>query len=199
MNFEQAAEIFDLKDYEFFSDIKKKYRKLVLMCHPDRYQNEPAKKRAERRLKEVNEAYRYFSDNYNECFDENGKNKLSALNDAKFNEEVLKRLRDIANSLAQFNDDSFGDYNEDFDSDEEEMDDREFFRKYYPEVDYDEFIKNNSADEYTEISENSGNQNEPLLEDFSEEENKIPFWQNLPLWGKIALIGYIILLIYLIS
>lgn len=199
MDIIKAAEILDLKNDDFFRDVKKKYKRLVLMCHPDRYQNEHAKKRAEKRLKEVNEAYRYFVDNYNEIFDENGKNKLSAQYDAEFNEEVLKRLRDIANSLAQFNNDSFGDYNEDFDSDEEEMDEREFFRKYYPEVDYDEFIKNNSADEYTEISENSGNQYEPLLEDFSEEENKIPFWQNLPLWEKIILIGYIILLIYLIS
>ena len=197
MDFIKAAEILDLKNDDFFRDVKKKYKRLVLMCHPDRYQNETAKKRAEKRLKEVNEAYWYFVDNYNEIFDKNGKNKTFSVNDTEFNEEVLKRLRDIANSLAQFNDDSFGDYNEDFDSDEV-MDDREFFRKYYPEVDYDEFIKNNSADEYTEISENSGNQYEPLLEDFPKEENKILSFQKLPLWIKIALIGYIILIIYLI-
>lgn len=101
MDFAQAAEILGLKGGEFPSDIKKKYKKFVLKYHPDRYQSESAKKQAEKRLKEINEAYQYIMDNADECFDTTARKKTTQ-NPLQFDDDFYWRKDEIYKILYEF-------------------------------------------------------------------------------------------------
>ena len=101
MDFAQAAEILGLKGGELSSDIKKKYKKFVLKYHPDRYQSESAKKQAEKRLKEINEAYQYIMDNADECFDTTARKKTTQ-NPLQFDDDFYWRKDEIYKILYEF-------------------------------------------------------------------------------------------------
>lgn len=70
--YQESLKILNLTVTAKLSNIKKAYRKMVKIYHPDKYQNSVDKEIAEEKLKKINDAYHYLIDNYDENLDLNG-------------------------------------------------------------------------------------------------------------------------------
>ena len=174
---ERVWKILELKGTATLDDVKKQYKNLVKKYHPDRYQNPEEKKQAEARFKEINATYHYMMQNFDKFFCR----KSDLQKREEENEQLNKELREIYEFLKS----RYGDCEtEDFDTEAEELDEREFFRKYYPEIDDAEFLENYASPEYLE---KYAQQYHCSLEDFPEDE-EYNTWKIFPLWIKILLI-----------
>ncbi len=67
----KSLKILNLTAPAKLSAIKKSYRKLVKIYHPDKYQNSTEKEIAQEKFKKINDAYHYLIDNYDENFAQN--------------------------------------------------------------------------------------------------------------------------------
>ena len=67
----KSLKILNLTAPAKLSAIKKSYRKLVKIYHPDKYQNSTEKEIAQEKFKKINDAYHYLIDNYDENFTQN--------------------------------------------------------------------------------------------------------------------------------
>lgn len=149
---ERVWKILELDGTENMTGVKKKYKNLVRKYHPDRYQNPEDKKRAEKRLKEIIETYRYMMNNVDKFFCRNGEENTQSVDDEFFRnmskeekEALFKTIQGLSETLEKL----YADNEEAFD-DDEEIDEREFFRKYYPEIDDKEFFEHYASSEYVE-------------------------------------------------
>ena len=179
---ERVWKILELKGTETLDDVKKQYKNLVKKYHPDKYQNPEEKKRAEARFKEINATYHYMMQNFDKFF--------CRKSDLQKREEENELLNNELREIYEFLKSRYGDSEmEDFDTEAEELDEREFFRKYYPEIDDAEFLENYASPEYLE---KYAKQYHCSFDDFPEEE-EYNFWKIFPLWIKIMLITSLLL------
>ena len=149
---ERVWKILELDGTENMTGVKKKYKNLVRKYHPDRYQNPEDKKRAEKRLKEIIETYRYMMNNIDKFFCRNGVENTQYAEDEIFrnlSKEEKEALFKMVQGLSETLEKHYADNEESFD-DTEEIDEREFFRKYYPEIDDKEFFEHYASSEYRE-------------------------------------------------
>lgn len=72
--YQEYLKIFELPEEATLEEIKIAYRKLIKIWHPDQYENEKdLQKSADKKAKEINEAYSYLIENYtDEDEDKNG-------------------------------------------------------------------------------------------------------------------------------
>ena len=149
---ERVWKILELDGTENMTGVKKKYKNLVRKYHPDRYQNPEDKKRAEKRLKEIIETYRYMMNNIDKFICRNGEECTQTVEDEIFrnlSKEEKEALFKMVQGLSETLEKHYADNEESFD-DTEEIDEREFFRKYYPEIDDKEFFEHYASSEYRE-------------------------------------------------
>lgn len=85
LEYEKSLKILNLQSSAKLSDIKKSYRKLVKIYHPDKYQDLIERGIAQEKFKKINDAYHYLIDNYDENFAKDLKNDLK--NDFQKNNE----------------------------------------------------------------------------------------------------------------
>lgn len=77
----KSLKILNLPSSAKLSAIKKSYRKLVKIYHPDKYQDLIKKEIAQEKFKKINDAYHYLIDNYDENFAKDLKNDFQKNNE----------------------------------------------------------------------------------------------------------------------
>lgn len=185
---ERVWKILELDGTENMTGVKKKYKNLVRKYHPDRYQNSEDKKRAEKRLKEIIETYRYMMNNVDKFFCRNGEESTQYAEDEIFrnmSKEEKEALFKTFQSLSETLEKLYADNEEAFD-DDEEIDEREFFRKYYPEIDDKEFFEHYASSEYREkySKQYSCEIKEPQRYSYSGKPNKEYTVNNEPIFSS---------------
>ena len=70
--YQEYLKVLDLTENASLEDIKKSYRELLQIWHPDKCgTNENLQKRANKKTREINKAYSYLTENYTNDFKEN--------------------------------------------------------------------------------------------------------------------------------
>lgn len=82
-------------------EIKRAYRTLAKEYHPDKYVNNPLAKLAEEKFKEINDAYEFLLNNYqnNNDYDEYKMNELQSKIDACFDKRTWSEAINIADQI----------------------------------------------------------------------------------------------------